>query len=557
MRVLRWPAATSSALPLERRHRAGGHPCRGSTSPGAARNRANRFGTDEFLAYRAELGTQPYICLNMGTGTLEEARAWVEYCNRRGDTHWAELRAASTAVTTVPGQVWPRQRMYGEWQVGGMAADEYVREATRRSWVQTFRTGIELVSCGKTGWNDWDRAVSRAWPSWSTTTRSHLHRLSEDYWTNVLEPHQAERAMSASALIRHTAYRREIEDPSRIAYDEWNVWYRRRRGPGGAVHVRGRPRGGTYLNIFVRNGGGVKMANLAQMVNVIAPGVTAPERPAPAHSIRCGCTRRRGGQRAGRVRRPPPPSTRRRLRPPRPHQVADIGPFTALDVAATVSANTDRVALTIVNRDPVHPGTAEIILRDFAFAGPAENQDHHRAGGPGEPRVLPDVPRPCSTWTRNRAPQGRRRRPDPATPVLHPHRGGDQPLQPLAAPAPSGAWWMAIPQNGFTRSLQQASERGFSPICCRKGSSRRRTTGSPPPPGLPRRGRSLGCSPRAAAAVFQFRAIRRQRQFAERRRDLVGFPSASAPARAGPRPPGRQLLTSSATHLTFWAWCPA
>src|SRR5215813_5754873 len=56
---------------------------------------SNRFGTDEFMAYCAELGTEPYICLNMGTGTLEEALAWVEYCNDARDTAWANRRRAN------------------------------------------------------------------------------------------------------------------------------------------------------------------------------------------------------------------------------------------------------------------------------------------------------------------------------------------------------------------------------------------------------------------------------------------------------------------------------
>jgi alpha-L-arabinofuranosidase len=73
-----------------------------------------------------------------------------------------------------------------------------------------------------------------------------------------------------------------------------------------------------------------------------------------------------------------------------PYKVADLGPFASFDAAASVSANNDRVALTVVNRDPVDPGTAEIILRDFTFAGPAEIKTI-TAGGPGEPRVLPDV----------------------------------------------------------------------------------------------------------------------------------------------------------------------
>jgi len=53
---------------------------------------SNRFGTDEFVAYCRELGAEPYICLNMGTGTMDEAQAWVEYCNGTGDTYWANRR---------------------------------------------------------------------------------------------------------------------------------------------------------------------------------------------------------------------------------------------------------------------------------------------------------------------------------------------------------------------------------------------------------------------------------------------------------------------------------
>jgi alpha-N-arabinofuranosidase len=47
---------------------------------------SNRFGTDEFIEYCRTLGTEPYICVNMGTGTMDEAAAWVEYCNGTGDT---------------------------------------------------------------------------------------------------------------------------------------------------------------------------------------------------------------------------------------------------------------------------------------------------------------------------------------------------------------------------------------------------------------------------------------------------------------------------------------
>jgi alpha-N-arabinofuranosidase len=53
---------------------------------------SNHFGTDEFIEYCRMLGAEPYICVNMGIGTMDEAQAWVEYCNGTGDTYWANLR---------------------------------------------------------------------------------------------------------------------------------------------------------------------------------------------------------------------------------------------------------------------------------------------------------------------------------------------------------------------------------------------------------------------------------------------------------------------------------
>jgi alpha-L-arabinofuranosidase len=358
---------------------------------------SNRFGTDEFLTYCDELKTSPYICLNMGTGTLEEALAWVEYCNGERDTYWANKRRQHGHADPYRVRLWGLgNEMYGEWQVGAMSADEYVREATR--WARALKLldpGIELVSCGKTGWNEWDRIVIEGMAHLVEYHSIHIYTGSEDYWTNVLQPHQAERAIrSAIAHIRHTAYRHKIESPPKIAYDEWNVWYRKmtvdlaeRYAFVDALAV------GTYLNIFIRNAGWVKMANLAQMVNAIAPIVTSPAAaavqpiyyPVLLHA-RAALDNAVDAHVYGSHLDPVWPGSPGRW----PYKVADIGPFTSFDAAASVSANTDRVALTLVNRDPVNAGTAEIVLRDFTFAGSAQIETI-TAGGPGEPRVLPDV----------------------------------------------------------------------------------------------------------------------------------------------------------------------
>lgn len=80
---------------------------------------SNRFGTDEFIEYCRMLGAEPYICVNMGTGTMDEAQAWVEYCNGTGDTYWANLRRENGHEEPYNVRYWGLgNEMYGEWQIG-------------------------------------------------------------------------------------------------------------------------------------------------------------------------------------------------------------------------------------------------------------------------------------------------------------------------------------------------------------------------------------------------------------------------------------------------------
>lgn len=56
---------------------------------------SNAFGTDEFLTFCHYLDTEPYICVNVGSGSPKEASAWLEYCTYGGESHYAQLRAAN------------------------------------------------------------------------------------------------------------------------------------------------------------------------------------------------------------------------------------------------------------------------------------------------------------------------------------------------------------------------------------------------------------------------------------------------------------------------------
>ncbi len=364
----------------------------------------NTFGTDEFLAYCAELGTSPYICLNMGTGTLAEALAWVEYCNSARNTDWAGKRRANGHDEPYGVRYWALgNEMYGQWQVGMMTAEEYVREATR--WARAIRMldpAAKLVACGETGLTGWDRVVIDGLAGLVDYHSIHIYTGSDDYWTNVLQPHQAERAIkTTAALIDATAYTQGLERKPAIAYDEWNVWYRTMPEDTGRGDLAERYTiddalaVATYLNIFIRNCARVRMANLAQMVNAIAPIVTTDEAAAVQPIYYPFLLHARAALDAaadvhvdGPVISPELPQGASRW----PHRIADLGPFALVDAAASVSADRTRIAVTLVNRSPDTADDATLVLRDFTFAGLAEvttltARDLEQQ--PGDPSPLP------------------------------------------------------------------------------------------------------------------------------------------------------------------------
>jgi alpha-N-arabinofuranosidase len=334
----------------------------------------------------------------MGTGNLEEALAWVEYCNGAGDTAWARRRRENGHDEPYGVRYWGLgNEMYGEWQVGALSAEEYVREATR--WARAIKMldpGAKVVGCGLNGWSDWDRVVVDGLASVVDLHSVHIYTGSDDYWTNVLQPHQAERAIhGARALIERAAYLQKIADPPRIAYDEWNVWFR--NFDDGALEERytfsDALAVGTYLNIFVRNCDWVRMANLAQMVNAIAPIVTTPEtavvqpiyHPILMHA-QAALDVAVDVYVDGSTVMPLTGDNRSRW----PHSVVDLGPFALVDAAATARADRGRLALTLVNRSPDQPENVEIVVRDRMLDGAVDIRTI-TAEESARARELPDV----------------------------------------------------------------------------------------------------------------------------------------------------------------------
>jgi len=320
---------------------------------------SNRFGPDEFIRFCRLVGAEPFICVNMGTGTLDEATAWVEYCNATHGTRWAELRRRNGHQEPHRVRYWGLgNEMYGAWQIGALPAADYAWRA--REYAKAMKRldpDIELVGCGENGWSEWDRVVLDGLAPYVTWHSLHLYTGSEDYWRNVFMPHQAERAIrTCRTLIERARYLQSVEHEIHIAFDEWNQWFRYRIKPdheeryslSDALAVT------TWLNIFIRNCDIVRMANLAQMVNVIAPVVTNREGlflQTIYHPLRLYSEHMQGTALDVHVDSPVRDVTDEETGGAG-HKVADLGPFGLLDAVATCRDDQHELVLAVNNRDP-------------------------------------------------------------------------------------------------------------------------------------------------------------------------------------------------------------
>jgi alpha-L-arabinofuranosidase len=344
---------------------------------------SNRFGTDEFIEYCRALGTEPAICVNMGTGTLSEAQAWVEYCNSSGNTHWANLRRGNGSEEPYGVRYWGLgNEMYGWYSIGGLDPEDYVKRATEFAKVmKAVDPSIQLISSGMNGWSRWDRVVLDGLAPLVDFHSIHIYTGSNDYHSNVFAPHQAERALLAcQGLISAIRYQQSVAHPIHIAYDEWNVWFRAGNPPWGSLEdVPSETRleerytlsdalaVATFFNVFIRQCKTLRMANLAQMVNVLAPISTSEQglllQPS-YHVFRLYSTLMRGSAVDVHVDGCTYTLSPEQETSPWPHRVADLGPFDLLDAVAVMDSGAGALTLAVVNRDLTEDIEATILIAD-------------------------------------------------------------------------------------------------------------------------------------------------------------------------------------------------
>jgi len=243
---------------------------------------SNAVGTDEYIKFCRKLGTEPYICVNMGTGTWDEARNWVEYCNRASGTYYSDLRIKNGSPEPHKVKYWALgNEMDGDWQMGHRNAEDYgkfaLEAAKLMKWIDR---DIKLVACGSShfggGWVDWNRTVLRYLKDDADYIALHtyLGNRDKDYYKFLASTTDVEKRIKiVEGLINETMSTTSRQTPIYIAFDEWNVWYRAwiDKQLEETYNLEDALVAAQFLNCFVRNAHVVKIANMAQLVNVIAP----------------------------------------------------------------------------------------------------------------------------------------------------------------------------------------------------------------------------------------------------------------------------------------------
>ena len=343
----------------------------------------NQFGTNEFMAWCKAVGTQPLMGLNLGTGTPEEAAALVEYCNLEKGTKWSDLRRKHGYADPYRAKYWCLgNEMDGPWQIGHMTAAEYglkAQDAARQ--MRYVDPSLQLIACGSSGpamptYLEWDREVLEQ--CYDYVDGLSLHRYigntpeetggdsSKFLAMNLSMEKQIKETVAVCDMVR--GHRRSPKQLW-LSFDEWNVWYRARRGDAVNGHGGVAPHlleeiynledallVGGFLNTLIRNADRVKLACLAQLINVIAPimtNATGLYRQTIYYPYNWALQYARGSVLNLLVESPT-------------YEVSGMGQVPHLDVAGTVEPESGKVSVFVLNRDLSRAHTVELNWQDMA-----------------------------------------------------------------------------------------------------------------------------------------------------------------------------------------------
>jgi alpha-N-arabinofuranosidase len=248
----------------------------------------NHFGTHEFLDFCDQIGAAPYVSGNLGSGTVQEMMEWVEYMTSDADSPLANLRRQNGRE-----QPWkvPYFAVGNEsWGCGGNMTPEYYADNFRRynTFIKNYGGDkIYRIACGASDSNyHWTEVLMKnvgrqmnglslhyyTLPTGNWSHKGSATEFNEAEWFNTLQ-----RALFMDEFVtKHSAIMDKYDPQKRVGLivDEWGAWYDVEPGSNpGFLYQQNTLRdalvAGVTLNIFNHHADRVKMANIAQMINVL------------------------------------------------------------------------------------------------------------------------------------------------------------------------------------------------------------------------------------------------------------------------------------------------
>lgn len=251
----------------------------------------NQFGTNEFIEFCTAIQAAPMLAVNMGTGTIQSASDLVEYCNVPGETYWSDLRASHGYRAPHDVRYWcVGNEMDGFWQIGHLDAVEYGKKALEAAKMMKWQDPtIKTVLCGSSNdrmltYPEWDRTALEI--TWEAMDYHSMH-----YYINNREQDTASYLASAVRLerfvdtlegtLRYVKAKRRSKHDVYLSWDEWQVW----NSLGGPMqgnwteaphlaediyNLEDALVVAQWLNVFLRKSHVLKIACVAQIVNVIS-----------------------------------------------------------------------------------------------------------------------------------------------------------------------------------------------------------------------------------------------------------------------------------------------
>ncbi|MVN22561.1 alpha-N-arabinofuranosidase [Mucilaginibacter arboris] len=248
----------------------------------------NSFGTHEFLELCGMIGCEPYVSANVGSGTVEEMSKWVEYLNFDGISPMATLRAQNGHPAPYKVSFWGVGNE--SWGCGGTMTPDFYSDQYRRyaTYARDYPgTKLKKIASGASDFDyNWTEVAMKKIGTRMWGLSLHYYTLPTGNWskkgsaTNFNEIEYAKTMRNClkmeELVTKHSAIMDKYDPEKKVALvvDEWGIWTDVEPGtnPGFLFQqnsMRDALIAGSTLNIFQNHAERVKMANLAQAVNVL------------------------------------------------------------------------------------------------------------------------------------------------------------------------------------------------------------------------------------------------------------------------------------------------